>query len=149
MNPSPDRTPTPAAAPARILVVDDDQAVRDAIARTLRREGHEVVCAESGEAALALTAPVDAAHAFDLVISDVVMPGISGVDLVERLRRANPSLELILISGYPGKHLDNPPVVLSNGDLLQKPFTPRQLAARVQQKIERVAARHHLDAAST
>src|SRR5690348_3383436 len=115
--------------PARILVVDDDQSVRDAVARTLRKQGYHVDCADSGETALAVVE--EPSQHFDLVITDVVMPGMSGVDLAGHLRRRDTALELLLISGYPGKHLDNKTLALKQGDLLQKPFTPKQLTARV------------------
>jgi CheY-like chemotaxis protein len=142
----PENSATPAFAHAKILVVDDEQSVRDAVARTLRRQGYDVVCAESGEAALEVVATADSRH-FDLLISDVVMPGMSGVDLAAKLRAGDASLELLLVSGYPGKHLDNQTLALKQGDLLQKPFTPKQLTIRVQQKIARIAARRPLDRA--
>ena len=122
------------SAPARILVVDDEPAVRAAMARSLALHGYEVTCAVSGEEAI--RAIDDAESRFDLVITDVVMDGMSGVALAEELRARDESLPVILVTGYPGSHLTDPIVTTTRLlDVLQKPFTPTQLAAHAQRSI--------------
>ncbi|MEP6491258.1 MAG: response regulator [bacterium] len=121
------------ALPVRILVVDDEAGVRRAVARSLTAVGYDVTCAQSGEEALQVAA--DASPSFDLVISDIMMPGMSGVDLVERLQQADDRLRVMLISGYPGSHLAEVARSKGNFDLLEKPFSPAQLTARVNERI--------------
>ena len=80
---------------AKILFVDDDEAVRYALGKYLRRAGHDVCDAEDGERALALVAQ----ERFDIVITDVIMPNVEGMELITRLSREQPSLPIIAISG--------------------------------------------------
>jgi CheY-like chemotaxis protein len=81
----------------RILVVDDEDEVREILAETLQDLGYVVMTAASGEEALPI---LGGDHGFDLVISDVRMPGMSGLELAEEIRRRWPSVKLVLISGY-------------------------------------------------
>jgi len=127
------------ATPVRILVVDDEANVRRAVARSLVAAGYEVTCATSGEEALQAAAA--ASLPFDLVISDIMMPGMSGVELAERLQRADGGLQIILISGYPGSHLADIACTAGGFDLLEKPFSPSQLTARVSERLARGAGR--------
>jgi PAS domain S-box-containing protein len=111
----------------RILLVEDDAAVRAALAHRLERLGFAVTSATSGAEALQTVEQ----RTFDLVLTDSVMPGISGPELIEHLRAARPELRIILMSGYtPGTTLNGEP-----GDgapaayqRLRKPFTTSQLA---------------------
>jgi two-component system cell cycle sensor histidine kinase/response regulator CckA len=107
----------------RVLLVDDEAAVRRLAARALRRAGWEVREAEDGQAALA----ADCAT-IDLVISDVVMPGLDGPGLVHALRERRPGLPALLMSGYaePGQR-----AALLRDDIvfLAKPFGMAQLVA--------------------
>jgi two-component system cell cycle sensor histidine kinase/response regulator CckA len=113
----------------RILLVEDDDPVRIFAARALRNKGYAVVEAKSGEAALAEIGK--AGDEFDLLISDVVMPQFDGPRLVREVRELVPSLPVIFISGYAEdafrRRLD------SERDIhfLAKPFTLKQLAAKV------------------
>jgi signal transduction histidine kinase/CheY-like chemotaxis protein len=107
--------PTPAAAPLpagsadagaaaanewSVMVVEDDRAVRDMAAETLREAGWRVIEAPDGRAALAL---IEASERVDLLFTDVVMPGgISGVELAEAARRMRPGLAVLLASGHAG-----------------------------------------------
>ena len=124
------------AAP-RILVVE--ASVRRSVARALQAQGYAVTGVESGEAALA--AVDGAAQPFDLVISDVVMRGMSGVALAERLHLRHEDVRVILISGYPAEHFPDETFSSGNIELLEKPFTPAQLTARVRERIQRGARR--------
>jgi CheY-like chemotaxis protein len=80
---------------ARLLVIDDDAAVRASLGLVLRLAGHEILEAQDGQAGLAV---LGATHV-DAVITDVLMPGIDGVELAERIKAADPHLPVIAISG--------------------------------------------------
>ncbi len=129
--------PAPVVAPAAetlargatILLVDDDPTVRETCAAALRQFGHRVEVAETPAAALAL-ARADCAR-FDLLVTDVVMPDMTGPELVAEVRKACPNLPVLFVSGYPDDALP-PAADLSAGDrLLAKPFTPARLGAVV------------------
>ena len=109
-----------------ILLVEDEDAVRQLAAEVLGRYGYRVVAAGSGEEALGI---VDLQKLRpDLLLTDVVMPGISGNELAERLRQKWRALPIVLMSGYSAD------AVLQNGDrigFLQKPFTATTLGQKV------------------
>jgi signal transduction histidine kinase/CheY-like chemotaxis protein len=107
---------------ATILVVDDDALVRPVAAQYLRDLGYAVVEAEDALHALALA---EAASAFDLVLTDVVMPGLDGVALAAQLRAAQPGLPVLMMTGHADRGR------LAGEDVLEKPFTQAQLAAHV------------------
>ena len=79
-----------------ILVVDDERAIQDTLAWCLRTDGHEVRTAGSGEEALAIMAD----QGFDLIISDIIMPGLSGVDLLRKARALQPRTPVVLITAF-------------------------------------------------
>ena len=114
---------------SRLLLVDDDEPVRNVIATILRRAGHDVTVA--ADAQLALNAASATAKPFELLISDVVMPGMSGVELSRELLLRSPSLKVLLLSGYPGRNA--PQGGEGSVDYLAKPVTPKQLLDRVDQ----------------
>jgi CheY-like chemotaxis protein len=114
---------------ARLLLVDDDEAVRNVVATILRRAGHDVTVAADAERAL--QAAGHSARPFELLISDVVMPGMSGVELSRELRARSPGLKVLLLSGYPGR--DAPAGEDGGMDYLAKPVTPEQLLNRIDQ----------------
>jgi CheY-like chemotaxis protein len=123
--------PAPAGAgpSATILLVEDDPGVRGVANRMLTRAGHSVLIAEDPERALA----VAAAHpdSIDVLITDVVMPKLSGPDLSERLRELRPNLRTLFMSGYNRGHLV-PAEDESKGVLfLEKPFTYEALVKKV------------------
>jgi CheY-like chemotaxis protein len=109
----------------RILFVEDNADVA-AFAHTLLEElGHQVLYAQTGEAALELAvrgAP------FDLVFSDVVMPGMSGFDLAEELRRLRPDVPILLTTGYSDRLNDRGP---GGFPVLGKPYSLDQLATAI------------------
>jgi len=111
-----------------VLVVEDDEGVREFLAVVLERAGYTVLLASDGEQAL--TSGDDAR--VDLLISDVVMHGISGKELATRVRQRRPDLPVLLISGYPRADLR-----LEVGDeFLQKPFGPELLLTRVRRILD-------------
>jgi CheY-like chemotaxis protein len=86
---------------ALILVVDDDQIDRMILESLLRLDGHEVVFAEDGMAALDLYAK----RAFDVVVTDLVMPRLNGLRLIKELVASDPGVQIIAISGISPEHL--------------------------------------------
>jgi sigma-B regulation protein RsbU (phosphoserine phosphatase) len=120
---------------ARILIVDDVEDNRDLLVRRLRREGyHDTQVAADGEAALRLIE----AHAFDLVLLDVMMPICNGYEVLERLRAANRLHELPVIVISALNELDSAVRCIELGavDYLPKPFNPTLLRARVNATLE-------------
>jgi len=112
-----------------VLVVDDEEVLRKLFSRTLQDQGYRVVEAADGQAALDLCQ--DPTRAIDLVITDVVMPLMSGPELASRLDSVRPGMKLIYMSGY----LDNHDVgrTSPHAGYLQKPFGPDALVAKVRE----------------
>lgn len=113
----PEPVPAPDAVPARILVVEDDPEVRALTAATLERHGHTVTVA--GDAREALALDPDAIASADLLLTDVVLPFMSGAGLAKRLRARNPNLRVLFMSGYLDRLENARPL---GGPLLLKPF---------------------------
>ena len=123
----------------RVLVVDDEESVRTVFARLLRRRGLEVVEAEDGESALALAR--QSPGSIDLLLSDIMMPGMSGYDLALELRAEDEDLEVILVSGYSDPL---PPAIeakLPGVTRLGKPIAATDLLSAVQEALERSSRR--------
>ena len=122
-------------AGARVLVVDDDPGNRAVLERRLVREGHAVTQAEHGEAALALVAK----EPFDLVLLDVLMPGIDGLDVLERLKgdAATRDIPVIMISALDDLSSVVRCIEFGAEDYLPKPFDPVLLRARIGAALEK------------
>jgi PAS domain S-box-containing protein len=128
--PSADTTPVaPPRGSEHVLLVEDDPAVRGMTARALRALGYGVTEAASGGAALDV---VRAGHAFDLLISDLRMPGIQGQDLARRLREERPSVRVLFVSGLVSE-LERD--LFLDAEVLEKPFTPDGLARAVRRAL--------------
>jgi CheY-like chemotaxis protein len=115
---------TPGQAPAQILVVDDERVVRAFASRVLREAGYRVREASDGGEAWELASRVGAE--LDAVLSDVVMPRLTGVELLHRLAEAHPQLPVVLMSGYGTEELNLRGISAPCG-LLLKPFAPERL----------------------
>lgn len=118
-----------AAQSRTVLVVDDEPMILHLVGWILRRNGYEVLEASDGEAGLER---FEANDDIALVLSDVVMPKLDGLDMVRELRQRKPAVPVVFMSGYTGH--ERP--ALEDEDLrrlLSKPFTPAELVARVQQ----------------
>ena len=122
------RTTLPEPQATRILVVDDEVAVGVIAARILERAGYGVCLAFS--ATLALAALDSAAYDFALVLSDIRMPGMNGLELAHKIQRGWPDLPVVLMSGY-----ESPGTLAAQGlgdvPLLKKPFGREELLAFV------------------
>lgn len=112
-----------AHVPARILVVEDQPDVRALLRAMLEADGHEVQ--EASGAAAALRIILEGAGRIDLLVTDLVMPGLSGQELIRRLEDAAPGLSVLVISAYTGEEAPRA------GGFLRKPFTSEQLSREV------------------
>ena len=120
--------PDAAQVGATILLVEDEPAVRAIAARSLERSGFRVLQASGGAAALEL---VDGEGRPDLVLSDLMMPGMGGAELARRLRERWPELPILFMSGYSVEDLVRQGAIGSERAILQKPFTPDGLVGSV------------------
>ena len=116
-----------------ILIVDDEPAVRGLAARILRDAGHVVIEAGSGDEALAAAADVDV---IDLLLTDVLMRGMSGIDLAQRMKSERADLRVLYMSGYPPRQVGIDPV-RTDADFLEKPFAPVELSQLVSRILRR------------
>jgi DNA-binding NtrC family response regulator len=112
-----------------ILVVDDDQEVLTFVQSALMRLGFDVILAQNGE--LAMTLFEKRAASIDMLLTDVVMPGISGPMLVDRILAMQPSLPVLFMSGYDDRQVVQRYVLHEGFALLPKPFTLETLHAKV------------------
>jgi DNA-binding response OmpR family regulator len=131
---------------ARILVIDDDRAVRSAVQLVLENEGLQVHVADDGRAGLKLLK----AESFDLLIVDVFMPGMDGLETMRLVHEQKPDLPIIVMSGMSFRTGSAPaPDFLSMATKLgaigslKKPFRPRELMAAVAECLERSVEAHN------
>jgi DNA-binding NtrC family response regulator len=121
-------SPTRAGSGVSVLVVDDEAAVRRFAARVLARDGYTVLEAQDGAEALELfngrEAPVD------VVVSDIVMPRLNGVELMEAISRSHPGIPVILMSGYASAALSEMGIATPCG-IITKPFPAERLLDEV------------------
>jgi two-component system cell cycle sensor histidine kinase/response regulator CckA len=127
--------PAPPSAPVahtgeRVLLVEDEPSVRMVAERALSRNGFIVCSATTAEEALRL---IDAEAPFALLVTDVVLPGMSGRDLSRRLTQHSPGLRVLFISGYTQNMIEHDGELDSDIHFLQKPFLPAQLVRAVRQ----------------
>jgi two-component system cell cycle sensor histidine kinase/response regulator CckA len=116
-----------------ILVVEDEDAVRYLACRVLRSNGYRVL--EAADPADALLMVQAEAQPIDLLVTDIVMPGMSGPALAERLVAARPDLKVLYITGYAEEAIEREGALPASGALLEKPFTAQQLAERVRRSL--------------
>jgi DNA-binding NtrC family response regulator len=138
---APAPAPKPAAAsPSQvggretILLVEDDDSVRRIVEKILTRDGYTALVAKNGQDALALAAT--ALDRIDLLVTDIVMPGMRGTDLVSGLRKRRPSLKVLLMSGYGSEVAGGAAASLP---LLRKPFEAVELQRAVRQVLDGVS----------
>ena len=117
---------------ASILVVDDERAIQDSIAWCLRADGHDVRTAPDGEEAMEIMAGQD----FDVVISDIIMPGVSGLELLRKARTLHPRTLVVLITAYATVETAVEALREGASDYVLKPFKFDDLRLRVQRLLE-------------
>ena len=130
---------------ARVLVVDDDPAVRTTVKLVLERERHAVTVAADGRAGLAALA----AAGFDILVLDLFMPGMDGLETLRQVRQHQPKLPVIVMSGaaISGERTPSPDflgmaVKLGAVRSVAKPFKPRDIIGAIAECLDGTAARH-------
>ncbi len=123
------------STPARILVVDDDDLVRDTFAAILDEEGYEVCCAKSGADALACLTNT----AFDIMLCDIFMPGQNGLELLPHAQALAPDMPIILITGYGSVAMAREALQLGASDFITKPCGAGELPIIVERNLTRQA----------
>jgi two-component system cell cycle response regulator CpdR len=117
----------PAADMARILLAEDDDHMRVFLMRGLQRAGHQVDAVGDGNAALALAGK----RAYDLLLADVVMPGIDGIELARRASARLPALRVMFITGFAAVALRETGFAPNRPRVLAKPFHLRNLVEEI------------------
>jgi CheY-like chemotaxis protein len=121
-----------------ILVVEDEPMVRELARQSLEQLGYSVLEADSGDAALAIIER--RRPAVDLILSDVVMPGLSARALAEAVARLDPSVPLLYMSGYPGDEVVRRGLLSPGAPLIQKPFSEEELDRSIRGLLVRARA---------
>ena len=120
-----------------VLLVEDEDAVRTLASRVLAEQGYVVLEARNGREALDVLERPD--HGVQLVLTDVVMPDMGGVELSARVARAHPDMRIVYMSGYTEGDKLQPGLRNSPYPFLQKPFSPENLAVRIRETLDRAA----------
>ncbi len=118
-----------------ILLVEDEEAVRKLARRCLEENGYTVIVASNGEEALRLIQ--QSQPQIDLMVTDVIMPGMSGKELYEQLSRLMPGLRVLYVSGYTDNAIVHYGVLEPGTNFLQKPFKPDALIKKIRQTLEK------------
>ncbi len=121
----------------KILVCEDEAAIRDFVVINLRRAGYEVVEADSGE--MALEKYEEHSGDFDVAILDIMMPGIDGLQVCKELRNKNSGIGIIMLSARTQEMDKVTGLMLGADDYITKPFSPSELTARVDSLYRRVS----------
>ena len=111
----------------RILLAEDEQVMREYLARALERSGYEVVAVNSGTAA----APLLEAERFDLLLTDIIMPEMDGIQLAQYCNMLSPTTNVIFITGFSGVAL-RAGASVANAKILAKPFHLEDLVLEVE-----------------
>jgi hypothetical protein len=117
-----------------VLIIEDEQAVRDIVSRVLKKHGYVVLVAASGAEALALSAAFEST--IDLVISDAVMPGMGGGEVVRRLKEQRPELKALFMSGYTDDEVIRRGIISSTTSFIQKPFSLMAFARATREALD-------------
>src|SRR5579872_6761555 len=120
--------------PVRLLIVDDDEQLRQTLQRRFQRQGLNVTAAENAETAV----PLLDKFRFDVALLDLHLPGMSGIDFLERLKSAQPEVEAILLTAHGS--MDTAILAMKRGayDYLTKPFHLPELEIHIQKAFEKV-----------
>ncbi|MCM8526708.1 MAG: protein kinase [Lentisphaeraceae bacterium] len=119
-------------AAAKVLVVEDETQLRNLLASVLSAEGYNLDIAESADKAL----PMVNAHEYNLILSDVMMPGLSGMEFLEEVKKIRPTTEFIIMTGYPKVDAAVQAIKIGAFDYISKPFELNEIRERVAAGIE-------------
>ncbi len=117
-----------------VLLVEDEEIVRELVCEVLVEEGYNVMCAADGREALKMATDFDAP--IHLLVTDVIMPHMNGPELAANLSAARPGLKILYITGYSDNDIGDHGVLDPRIELLQKPFTPQVLARKIRDVIQ-------------
>ncbi|NLX18404.1 MAG: response regulator, partial [Desulfobulbus sp.] len=117
---------------ATVLLVEDEQCVREIVQAMLEESGYQVLVASTGQEALELCTQDDAK--IDLLLTDVIMPGMNGRELSHRIKKMRPELKILFMSGYAADILSEKDSETAM-DFLKKPFTVPDLHAAIEQRL--------------
>ncbi len=121
------------AIKAKILVIDDEQIVHESCNRILTEEGYEVKSAFTGQEGFKKIEE----EQFDLVITDLKMPGISGMEALKKIKQDNPNIAIVMVTGYSTAETAVEAMKLGAFDYLPKPFTPDELISVINKAVEK------------
>lgn len=112
----------------RILLAEDDQTMRTFLAKALERAGHDVLAVADGKEALDAFTNGD----FDLLVADIVMPNLDGLELANRIKAASPDMKVMFITGFAAVALKTKDPLHKGAKVLSKPFHLRELVEQVE-----------------
>jgi len=118
----------------RVLVVEDDHALRKLVRNVLEKYGYQVLEAPNGEAALKVVAKNE--RPIHLLVTDVVMPGMGGRELAERLQSQQPDIKVLFMSGYMDQTISYQDLLAAELNFIEKPFSPQKLANKVREILD-------------
>jgi two-component system, NtrC family, response regulator PilR len=121
----------------RVLVVDDERSMREMLSIVLKREGYRVTAAENGESAMAVLA----SEPMDVLLSDIRMPDLGGVEVLRAAKAANPGIIGIMMTAFASKESAVEAMRLGAVDYLDKPFSVDELKLKLRQHLEKEALR--------
>jgi len=119
---------------ARILLAEDDDSMRDFLAKALSRAGHDVDVVADGEEGLDQLG--ESPGAYELLLTDIVMPGVDGIELARRAAQIDPSLKIMFITGFAAVALNAGEQAPAQAKVLSKPFHLRDLVDEVAKVME-------------
>jgi signal transduction histidine kinase len=131
------RSPSPPVAKSdnfeTVLVVEDEEIVRELVCEVLEHQGYNVICARDGLEALNMAAEFDGT--IHLLVTDVIMPHMNGHELADKLSKVRPEMKILYVSGYSDNDIGDHGILDPRFELLQKPFTPQTLARKIRDVI--------------
>lgn len=123
---------------ALILIVDDDSAMRSFLAKALENSGHDSHTASNGQEALDLVQ--EKKDTYDLILTDVVMPVMDGIELSKELRAINPDMKILFITGFSASIVPSSVQIKSKTPVLTKPFHLNDLIGKINDILDPEAA---------
>lgn len=117
-----------------VLVVEDEEIVRDLVCDVLEEQGYDVLCASDGIEGLRMAEEFE--RKIHLLVTDVIMPHMNGPELAEKLSFVRPGIKVLYVSGYSNNDISDHGVLDTRVELLQKPFTPQTLARKVRDVLQ-------------